>query len=59
MHKFTTYVVQIMGSNSRAPPHWMNVAYRGTRKAAETEREWLVAHGIKPDDIRIVKFERR
>lgn len=49
------YIVQIMGSNSYEKPHWMNVAHRATKKAAETEKEWLIAHGTKPDDIRIVR----
>ena len=50
------YVVQLWGSNSYAKPHWMNVAHRGSRESAEAEREWLVAHGTKPEDIRIVKI---
>ena len=50
------YIVQIWGSNSSAPPHWMNAAHRGTRKAAEAERDWLVAHGTKPEKVRIVKI---
>ena len=54
--KNTRYVVQLWGSNSYAKPHWMNVAHRGTLKAAEAEKEFLVAHGTKPDKIRIVRI---
>lgn len=50
------YIVQIMGSNGYEKPHWMNVAHRGTKKAAEAEMEWLITHGTKPDKIRIVKI---
>lgn len=48
------YVVQLWGSNSNGNPHWMNVAHRANKKAAEIEMEWLITHGCKPEDIRIV-----
>lgn len=52
----TRYVVQLWGANGYEKPHWMNVAHRATQKAAEAEREWLVTHGTKPSDIRIVRI---
>ena len=52
----TKYVVQIWGTNRGAMPYWMNVAHRGTKKSAEAERDWLVAHGTKQDNVRIVKI---
>ena len=50
------YKVQVFGSNSYAKPHWMNVSYRASLKAAVTAKEKLIAQGIKPEEIRIVKI---
>ena len=52
------YIVQIWGSNSRSDPHWMNVAHRSTLKSAKTEMEWFLAHGIKPNEIRITRIRK-
>lgn len=51
------YAVQLWGVRAYyEEPRWMNIAHRATRKSAEDEVAWLIAHGTKEGNLRIVEI---